>query len=74
MKKKLIFAGCLLIGVCISFLQQRHKHPMDELLLTNIEILASSESPIYTRCVGSGDVECPNGVKVAYYFIGYSLK
>ena len=76
MKKKVFILGCLILGVESVYRRSKTKSPVDEFLLMNVEALATPE---YTDerdiCRGTGDTDCPNGVKVEIYTPNfYSLR
>lgn len=74
MKKSFfVVALCMLCAVSV-FTGLNTKQEMDDLLLMNVEALASGEGNVPIDCVGKGSVDCPGiGVKVEYVFKGWSL-
>ena len=76
MRKKILFAGLFLVTiVSVTFYSHSIKKDLGNLMLENIEALASGESGTMTHCFGSGSVDCPvNHVKVEYVMSGYSLE
>lgn len=78
MKKKVV-ALCAAMLVCTLVVASLHRsqsnHKGNELLLMNVEALATGESNVPITCVGSGCVICPRyGVKVKYVVEGWSLE
>lgn len=64
---------CMLCAVC-TFIGLNTEKEMDDLLLMNIEALASGEGNVPIDCVGKGSVDCPGmEVKVKYVAEGWSL-
>lgn len=57
-----------------SFISLNTEQETNDLLLMNVEALASSEGDLPTYCVGKGSVDCPiKKVKVEYVMVGWSL-
>lgn len=54
------------IAVSLSFLSSMESSPcVSDLLLQNVEALATNERPVNTDCYGTGSVDCPiNSTKV----------
>lgn len=54
------------IAVSLSFLSSMESSPcVSDLLLQNVEALATNERPVNTDCYGIGSVDCPiNSTKV----------
>lgn len=76
MKKKILFISLfLVVAITVTFLFNKERSNLENLMLENIDALASGESDIFIRCVGSGSVDCPrNHVKVYLVREGYSLE
>lgn len=77
MKKKVLFIGLFLIAVvAVSFQSYSEKNKLGDLILENIDALASdSEWGGNVECWGSGSVDCPiTHVKVKFVVEGYSLE
>ena len=76
MKKKVFILVCLILGVVSVYQKSQTQSPVDEFLLMNVEALASSEhNDNIGLCKGTGDTDCPNGVKVETYTPNlYSLR
>ncbi|MCD8184477.1 MAG: NVEALA domain-containing protein [Bacteroides sp.] len=66
MRKKILFLGLVLIAMAaISFQSYSKRGNLGNLILENIDALASEEWGNYVRCIGSGSLDCPvNHVKV----------
>jgi len=76
MKKRKVFIAAALCMACAvsAFIGPNTEKKTDDLLLMNIEALASGESYVPTACLGNGSVDCPiKGIKVEYVMIGWSL-
>lgn len=75
MKKKILFFSLLLVASFASF-QFSNKHEnLNDLMLENIEALASDEWSTTLVCFGSGTVDCPlSHVKVYFVTEPYSLE
>lgn len=73
--KKRFFVIALCIACAVSaFISLNAEQKMDDVLLMNIEALASGESNVPIDCVGKGSVDCPKTeVKVEYVIEGWSL-
>lgn len=54
----------VVLGFCMATSGQ--EEIFSDLLLENIEALASGEDHTTVFCYGEGSVECPNGKKVQY--------
>lgn len=65
MKKVFLLFVSVVVTTVFAFKYSYHKPSSDDLLMQNIEALAGGEIS-YKYCVGSGDVCCPDGTKVAY--------
>ncbi len=76
MKKTFFIASYLILGVASVFQVNQSKEPLDEFLLMNVEALATPEyNDKWGICEGTGDTDCPDGVKVKTYTpISYSLR
>lgn len=68
MKKVFLLFVSVVVTTVFTLKYSYHKPSSDDLLMQNIEALAGGEN--YKYCVGSGDVCCPNGTKVAYVLGG----
>lgn len=67
MKKISLLLGIVLITVVTAGKNSWKKGVVNELLISNIEALASDEDGWHdTYCYGSGNLNCPDGSKVAY--------
>lgn len=76
MKKKKVFIAVSLCTACAvsAFKGLNTEKKTDDLLLMNIEALASGESYVPMICAGNGSVDCPGmGIKVEYVMEGWSL-
>lgn len=75
MKKKILFFSLLLVAAFASF-QFSNKHEnLNDLMLENIEALASDEWEGRISCIGTGTVDCPvNHVKVYFVVEPYNLE
>lgn len=76
MKKKKVFIAVALCMACAVsvFIGLNTEKKTDDLLLMNIEALASGESYVPMYCIGNGSVDCPGmGIKVEYVMTGWSL-
>lgn len=76
LKMKKSFFAVALCTICTisAFIGLNTEQKMDDLLLMNIEALASGEGYVPIRCFGSGSVDCPKtSSKVEYVTIGWSL-
>ncbi|MBQ8521616.1 MAG: hypothetical protein IJ456_09660 [Bacteroides sp.] len=71
MKKTIFIASCLILGVVSAFQTHQSEEPLDEFLLMNVEALATPEHDYVPDCWGTGDVTCPDGVKVETYTPNY---
>lgn len=60
MRKKILFASLFLVTIAtVTFYSHSRKNDLSNLMLENIEALASGESGSMTYCFGSGSVDCP---------------
>lgn len=74
-KIKIVAIGLCAVAVAVAFGGRKSAKPMDDLLLKNVEALASGENEGPTYCFGFGDVDCPaSETKVEYVMTGYSLE
>ena len=67
----------LFVGIMGFWVSQRiQESPMiNDVLIENVEALASFENSIPVVCQGLGEAFCPNdGKKYAYIYEGYSLR
>lgn len=73
--KKRFFVIALCIACAVSaFISLNAEQKMDDVLLMNIEALASGESNVPIYCLGKGSVDCPKTKdKVEYVIEGWSL-
>jgi len=71
MKKKILFVSlALAVITAVSFQLNSRKGDLDDLMLLNIEALATGEWGTMINCYGSGSVDCPiSHVKV--YMVQY---
>lgn len=77
MKKKVLFISLFLLAViAVSFQSYSEKNKLGDLILENIDALASDDEWGYNvECWGSGSVDCPiTHVKVKFVAEGYSLE
>lgn len=74
MKKTIFIASCLILGVVSAFQTHQSEKPLDEFLLMNVEALATPEYENIPNCMGEGEVECVNGVRVKWADYTYSLR
>lgn len=76
MKKKILFIGLFLVAAIVASLQfNSEKASLENLMLENIDALASGEWGPSAHCVGRGSVDCPaNHVKVYFVAGQYSLE
>lgn len=65
MKKVFLLFVSVVVTTVFALKSFHHKPSSDDLLMQNIEALAGGEIH-YKYCIGSGDVDCPDGTKVAY--------
>ena len=74
--KKVVILAALAIIAGYNVYMSRPTKDMTELMLMNVEALATSEYMDYNiTCKCSGDIVCPiNNVGVEYVFRGYSLR
>lgn len=74
MQKVLLILFVGVLGVCIS--RQTQGTPIiNDVVLENVEALASTESGLPIYCEDSGGYSCPlNGEKFGFVYIGYSLE
>lgn len=75
MKKKILLFSLLLVAAFASF-QFSNKHEnLNDLMLENIEALASDEWEGRINCIGTGTVDCPINHMKVYFLAGpYSLE
>lgn len=74
-KIKIAVISLCAIGVAALFFNRESGKSVDELLLENVEALASEEVGEPTLCLGVGEVDCPIAqTKVKYVMSGYSLE
>lgn len=68
--KKYLFAFIALSLIVTNFLLGMSKENItSSILLQNIEALAAGEEGVGEyACYGEGTVDCPNGIKVEFYF------
>lgn len=65
-KVGLLFVAALVAAVIVEKVSSQ-EGVTNELLMSNIEALAAGEGGWhYDICLGSGNVDCPNGTKVEY--------
>lgn len=65
-KVGLLFVAALVAAVTVGKVSSQEE-VANELLMSNIEALAAGEGEWhYAYCLGSGNVDCPNGTKVEY--------
>lgn len=72
-KKKKTTACCFIMVVilCLIWLKSQNRNPHSELVLYNIEALASYENGDGYDCIDVGSLDCPNKIKVAYIGPGF---
>ena len=69
----ILFVGAL--TVLVGHKTMKSSIVMDDVLLKNMEALASGENGLPVVCRWSGDYICPNGGdRVKYIYEGYSLR
>ena len=69
----ILFVGIL--AVLVGHKAMKSSTVMDDVVLKNMEALASGENGLPVTCDGSGDFSCPkNGDKVGFVYVGYSLR
>lgn len=78
MKKKVV-ALCAAMFVCTLFVaslySSQSNHKENELLLMNVEALATEETELPGECMGLGSLDCPwYSIKVKYIMEGWSLE
>lgn len=74
-KVKIAVISLCAIGVATVLFNRESGKSVDELLLENVEALASEEIGGSTSCLGVGTVDCPRTHrKVKYVMSGYSLE
>ena len=72
--KKSLFVVVLCMLCAVTFVGLNTEQETNDLLLMNVEALASGESDVPIRCFAKGSVDCPGmGVKVKYVTKGWSL-
>lgn len=73
-----VFIVVLLAGIftCTKLFEQRTSLSMNALIFKNIEALSQGIEDDDTpyECLGSGDLDCPDGTKVKRIYRGYNLK
>lgn len=77
MKKILVITVALMMGLFMFVTFQPSFSSDDfisEMMLTNIEALATPEAEEYYDCINDGNVDCPDGSKAEFVYKGYSLK
>lgn len=75
MKRKIWFAGLLLLTITVCYNSYSKEKVENALFLENVEALAGGESHVPVNCMGSGTVDCPiTHVKVKVVATGYSLE
>lgn len=62
----------IVLGLCMGSFGQEEIY--SDLLLENIEALASGEDHTTVFCYGEGSIDCPNGKKVKYIMETSSLE
>ena len=74
MQKFFLIFFVIVLGICFSRLTQETPN-VNDVILGNVEALASFENKLPVLCEGIGTVVCPNtGKGVAFVYIGYSLR
>ena len=74
MKKRILAVAMCMVCAISTIISLNTEKEMDDLLLMNVEALASGEGNVPIRCLGNGSVDCPGmGVKVKYVMEGWSL-
>lgn len=74
MRKKFIYFILCLIGIVGMYSSISEKKQAEDILLQNIEALATDESDVPKVCAGYGCLDCPVGnKKVKYIITGWSL-
>lgn len=74
MKKKILAVAMCMVCAISTFISLNTEQKMDDLLLMNVEALASGEGNVPIDCIGKGSVDCPGReVKVKYVMEGWSL-
>ena len=69
----ILFVGIL--AVFVGHKAMKSSTVMDDVVLKNMEALASGENGLPVTCTSSGKYICPNfGEKVGEIYIGYSLR
>lgn len=76
MKKKVLFISmCLVVMAAVSYQHHSHNSNVNNLLLDNIEALASDETSYTIHCFNHGSIDCPvDHEKVYNVHKGYSLE
>lgn len=74
MKKLGLLFVVALATIAISEKMSQHGEVANELVMSNIEALATIEDVQYGYCVGSGEVDCPDGTKAEYVIGVYNLE
>lgn len=72
MKRKLLFIGLFLVVTIAASIQiNTERDSLENLILENIDALASREGSSNVRCIGSGSVDCPIIDAKVYLVQGY---
>lgn len=76
MKKKVLLVGLLLVAsITFTFYSHSREQNLENLVLENIDALASDEASGSTTCIGSGSLDCPiTDAYVRYVIENYSLE
>ena len=78
MKKRFFFMATLVAAAAIAFVHHSRANQQlvsDEVMLRNIEALASDEDDSKLYCIGIGCLDCPKSEKKVKYVINsYSIK
>ena len=78
MKKRFFFMAILVAAAAIAFIchsRADQQQITDEVMLRNIEALASDEDDSKLYCIGIGCLDCPKSEKKVKYVINsYSLE
>ena len=73
MQKVLFIIGVFVLGTFVYWETAKSQPMIDDLLLKNVEALASAESTLPVFCEESGNVTCPGiGAKFKTVYEGYS--
>ena len=74
MQKFFLIFFVSVLGICFSRWTQETPN-VNDVILENVEALASFENKLPMLCEGIGTVICPiNGNEVAFVYQGYSLR